>query len=377
MMPNVENSGGASAVVKTGRVLVLSVIALLLGVAATAALDQMQGTTYPGRLNARKATLFSTGITKIHHINAPAGSKVKPGDRVVTLIDETLAARRREKQHELADAEAQLARAKAQAEVELLARSRDTDAEAFQTRLKMSALSQDLVNRQVEQLAWRDQLQKIDGELSLASVDHPFKSVVLRQTSHDEMRLRALLSEDAADAAVDSITSQISLCEERLAALDAAKKDLMTTLHVSCGVTVAERHVEHVTAELQAIDAEESKLTITSPTFGIVGVYHKNQNDWLEPHETVVEVFDADQLSVSLALPARQLGQFPMGREVDVLFPNRVTVPGRVTAIASQALPATNRVVEGEMVEVVISPAGNDWPILPLGSTVAVRAPVR
>ena len=117
-------------------------------------------------------------------------------------------------------------------------------------------MTQEKLSRQVEQLAWQDHLTNRNAESGegalLAEAASPFRSIILNTRLMDERRLQAMLKEDAAAVAVESLAIQLTLCEQQLERLKKLDEDLPNKVRLSAGVELAGTRLTRVREEFRA-----------------------------------------------------------------------------------------------------------------------------
>jgi multidrug resistance efflux pump len=354
-----------------GRLVVFGGAALLAGIACAGWLDGQRTETLPGILQARTVAITAGRPCVLAEVLVEPGEKVEAGTPLLRLSDGRLAARIAHHQQQLSGLRAEITRAEAAAEVELGWRRRELQAEEFETRMKLAALQNDRLNRQVEQIAWREHLAGTSDWTGGSVPDALLRPITLSTSATGLERLQAVLKEDAAALAAEGLASQVALCEQRLKELAALQDRLQTNLRLSAGVEVAERRVTTAEAELAALIHQDEQLTITSPGVGVVGLLLKQPGDLLTAGDAILELLDDAQRTISVHVPTPAAGRLQEGQTVAVLFPDRIRREGVLGPIPPQT------VGEGNMPELPleISPRGKLWPMLPIGSRVDVIPP--
>lgn len=333
-------------------------------------LDRNTVNTFPGSIEARKTLVAASQTARIKEISVKTGQAIAVGDPLIQLIDAQLEDRLTGKRREIAALEAEVSRAKAVAEVELAWRRRELQAEIFETQLKVAALSQEKLNKQVEQIAWKDRLSSFgqDSIALLSDGDHPFRTV---SAMSDDRRLHAMLREDAAASAAETLAAQIALCEQRLKSLTALDHSLDTKIRASSGVDVHEARLTGVKQELAALEGQSRELTMASPVRGTIGEVTLQAGDRVAGGGTLVEILDDRQTHVAARIPSSLATRVRQGAKVTLVFPQNEQRTGLVSAISPQAvseLGATESVLP-----VRIEPTGKTWPKLAIGSNVKIH----
>lgn len=351
-------------------------LALVAGSAVAWLLDWSGDQVYPGSLQSRTTVVTSNCAARISEVSAKAGQTVAPGDPLLQLVDLQLEDRLIAKRREIAELEAEVSRAKVAAEIDLAWRRRDLQSEVFETQLKEAALSQEKLNKQVEQLAWKDHLTGVDSNVSpmVAEVDHPFRSISRQlQLRPDDRRLQAMLREDAAAATAETLATQIALCEQRLKTLAVLEHDLETKIRAASGVDVNEARLTGARLELAALDSQQKELTISSPTYGTIGDVRFQSGDRIPNGGPLIEILDNIKPHVVAHLPSGIASQLQNGAKVSLIFPSNDKRIGIVAEIPPQAISATG--TSDSYLAVKIEPAGKLWPKLAIGSNVKVLLP--
>ena len=324
--------------------------------------------SFSGQIEARRTLVTASRAARIQEVSVKTGQSVAIGDPLIQLIDTQLEDRVSGKRRDLAQLEAEVLRAKAIAEVELSLRSREVQTEIFETQLKVAALSQERLNKQVEQIAWKERLQANDS--FVAEVDHPFKPISATLNQPDDRRLQAMLREDAAAAAVEAISTQVALCEQRLKKLEALDQELNAKIRASSGVEVAEARFNGAKEELAALETQLKELTITSPSYGTVGEIKLQEGDRVNASSTLVEILDDQQPHVVAQIPSHASAQAKQGTKVTLIFPANDRRNGVITGIPPQTVPVAG--TTETMLPTKIEPAGKVWPKMAIGSNVKV-----
>ncbi|HET6424398.1 MAG TPA: hypothetical protein VFG20_11985 [Planctomycetaceae bacterium] len=354
------------------RVILFGGVALCAGIALSDRAQQPKPDSQKGTLLA-KTTAISAGRTaKIAEILAPAGAEVIPGTPLLRLIDDQLAARITAKKRDVEAREVELQKMQAQAEVDLQWRQRELKSEAFQTQLKLAALTKEKINHQVEQLAWKEQLTTVSLDAGNESLtDTLIRPLSLVNEPPNPARLQLLLKEDAAASAVEALDVQIALCEARMSELKQLEESLTAKIRTSVGVDLAETRLKQSQEELTALEVQTSGLTIASDTYGRVGLWNKQIGDTIHAGETIVELHDQEQRFLALNIPSTLAGEYHPGVKLSLLFPGQERLAGVVDDVGPQTLRNSDEPV----VPVRITSVGRVWPQLAIGTRVIVEPP--
>jgi len=344
-----------------GRLLVMAVLAAMLGVGVASWLDR--GTMQPltATLQTRGVQMAAGREARVAEVLIKPGDAVTPGQPLLILTDERLELRRIAKEREIRELTAEFQRVQAAAQMEVEWRRRDLQAEIFQMQLKSSMCLQEKLTREVEQIAWQERLTGGTTRTADASVVAP---LIL----DDDTRFEALLKEDAAAAAAESLETQYNLCERRLEQLFQLEKSLAARVEASAGVRLAETRLEQAREELAALDVQTKGLTITSKSYGTVGNHVPQVGDLVQPGHPLVELLDQDQPFLIARVPTARLSQLRLGDTVTVLFPNEENYQGTVDKVPLKTAEGTSPEARETPVEIQILPKGQRWPRLPIGS---------
>ena len=358
-----------------GRLGVLISLAFSAGTGLAWLLEWNGFQSFPGTLAARTTVITTDRVARVHEISVKTGQAVVPGDLLLQLVDVQLEDKLISKRREIAELETEIVRSRATAEVELAWRRRELQSEIFQTRLKEASLSQEKLNKQVEQIAWKEQLSNVDASINstLSAVDHPFRSIYLDVHQPDERRLQAMLREDAAAAAAETLATQISLCEQQLKKLDELGQALEIRIRTSSGVDLAETRLTGAKQELASLQSKFQELTMNSPVYGTVAELKLQSGDQVPHGTSIIEILDESQPHVIAQFPVSSVTHLKHGSKVVLIFPANQQRIGIVTSIP----PQTSLNISGSesQLAVKVEPAGKLWPKLPVGSQVKVMLP--
>jgi len=374
------SANGLTRAVASRRAVVLCLTASAIGLGLATWLEIRGAASYVGQLQARTMTVASGRGARLASLSVVAGQRVVPGEKLFELADDRLVGLIASKKRELVELEADVQRVKATADVELEWRRRELQSEAFQTQLKAAAMNQEKLNKQVEQLAWQEHLSgrsaELDGRGSLVEATSTFRSIILNTHVMDERRLQAMLKEDAAAGAAESLASQLTLCEQQLDRLKKLGEELPGKIRLSAGVELAETRLARVREELASLEQQRESLTISSTSYGVVGAVHRETGDLVEAGETILEVFDDDRRHLTASIPSSEVAGLRPGTKLTLIFPGGQGRIGLVAEIPPQAMIGDHgQQSDDSHVAVRIEPAGKLWPKAPIGSRVKVQVP--
>lgn len=365
--------------ISSRRVLILCAVSLAAGVAVAHWLEGRGSVLYGGALQSLTTTIAAERTARVQEILLAPGQRVFPGDKLLQLTDDRLLSQIADQQRQLVELEADLKRVQAKADVEIEWRKRELHGEIFQTEMKISTINQERTSKQVEQLAWQDHLKNLQAEIDPSSSDLvdtvlPVKSVILDSPFADQRRLQAMMREDAAAVAAESLSTQLALCEQQLLRLRKLEQDLSEKVRISVGVNLVETRINRAKEELATLEHQRDALTVISPAHGIVGTIHHHAGDLVTAGNPIVELLDDERRHLVACIPSSAATHLRKGTKVELVFPGRQHRIGLVSAIPPHATPADQTTPSADSrVEVKVEPAGKLWPKLPVGSRVQVH----
>jgi len=357
------------------RLFLMCSAALMAGFGIAQWLEGRGSVSYGGSLQSRATTITAQQGARVQEILVTPGQRIVPGDKLLQLSDDGLEQEIAVQQQQIVELSAALKQIEAQAAMELEWRRRELNAEIFQTQIKIETVSQERTAREVEQLAWQDFLKQTPTSLSpeLADVAVSVRAVLADTPQANERRLQAMLREDAAGAAAESLAQQQVLCEEQLKRLRSLLDGLADRIRVSSGVELAETRLKRAQDELNLLEQQRETLTVVSPAHGVVGRIDRRPGDLVSAGDSMVELLDDQRRHLVASIPSAAATRLRPGMRVELVFPGDQNRIGLVAAIPPHAVPADLVSTGDSLVEVKVEPAGKLWPQLPIGSRVQVR----
>ena len=355
----------------------LSFFSLIAGLCLATGIDGLSSKSYVGRIESRRSSITVARLARLTGVHAFPGQHVHPGDKLFELQEDHLADQIIDKQREITELASESQRVRAVAEVDIEWRRRELQSEIFQTQLKARSVAQERLTKEVEQLAWQDHLEgRNDSALGppLAMAKSTFHSISFDSNKVDKRRVEAMLKEDAAGAAAESLAAQLSLCEQRLENLQRLNLELPEKIRMSVGVQLSETRLSRAQEELTSLHRQRDSLTILSPAHGTVGVIHHRLNDLVQPGEPIVDLDDEDSRHVIADIPSSAVVGVRIGDTWTLIFPGKLKRLGLVAAIPPRATvdPSTAKKNESQ-IEIRIEPSGKLWPKVPIGTHVQVQ----
>jgi multidrug efflux pump subunit AcrA (membrane-fusion protein) len=138
-------------------------------------------------------------------------------------------------------------------------------------------------------------------------------------------------SVDAAKAEYDAAGATVDQAEARLEALRSGA--------TAGEIAVVEAQVEKAQAALDRLLSERDKLTINAPVGGLVLEVTIREGELTAPGATLLTLGDLDEVTLTVYVPADQLGKVNVGQKTEVevdSFPGQL-FEGTVVAIANEA----------------------------------------
>lgn len=358
------------------RTVIVGAAALVAGIWATTQIDRQVNQTFAGRLQSRMVTITAQQPARLKSISVSPGERVSAGTPLFVLESEEIVVQPASTRQQGAEQLQQTAlRVKAAAELEINWRRRELQGEMFQTQLRMASLTKEKLHLDVAQIAWREHLSA-----SAVFQEEPPPVSVFRFISDapppvTDERVRAMLREDAAAATAEAITAQIALCEQRLTELRNLDSLLDAQIRTSHGVDRAEEEARRAAEQTATVqDESQPAIAVASPSYGLVGVFHRQPGDRVAAGEILVQILDDDRRSIEVEVPSASVNRFEPGQSITLKFPGNETRTGVIAAIPPQT--STDRGESADsLVKLVIEPTGRLWPQVPIGSQVLVVQP--
>ena len=342
------------------RIVLLSVLSLTAGIAATLWYEHMRYERFTGFLQARLRTVAAARDAQVSEVLVTPGMVVMAGQPLVRLKDTAFDQRLEAKQREVESLEIELSQSQARLEVELEWRRKDILERIFDARLKSAQASRKgltpagiAANRK-------------SGWDSAASGDN---RPLIQQAGGDQPAANL-----AAEPSKLSLTD-VELCTQHIDELERINRELPEKISRSMGVDLAKARLAHARAELARLESQQRELTLVAETSGMVGVFHKEVGDHVSAHEPIVQLLDEEQPYLLLQIPSPRISDFAPGTLVDLHFPGGKKGQGRVEEIPPQTspIPAPGATGPETVITAHIEPVGPLWPNLPFGSEVEVR----
>ncbi len=355
------------------RIVLCGVLALSAGITLVGVMRARSTTEYTGELQVHRMPIVagSTGI--VAEILTGEGDAVRIGDPLLSITNPDVQTQRTRQQQVVAALTVELEQSLARAELELDWRLKELNQDIFTTQIQSAELLEEKYLHEMEKVALGDLLSS--NSLAMwTQEDTVFDSLVLQDHRRDEGRLKTVLRLEAAANAADVCSAQVDLCDQQVQWLDELKQSLPSRVEQSFGVPLAQSRLREAEAELSRLEQAQEQEVIDSPAIGMTGVFHVRPGTYVKAGDLLVEVLDHARQSLTVEVPSGQVDQFPLGREVKLIFPGAERRSGRVIRVAPQTVPTTRnaRDKSASLIAVELEPAGKVWPTMPVGTEIRV-----
>ena len=229
-------------------------------------------------------------------------------------------------------AEVRLANAQAGFKIAKQTLQQATDARADKTLVDRAQESQDQAQSELD-AAQKDYDGKLSTTAATKVLEARARVAVARQRVYNAQdSLNKLLTGPqslqitAAKAGLDQAVAGVTQAQ---AGLDQAK----------AAVTQAQSALAQSKAALAVIDVSLSKMSVTSPSTGVVLDKPLNLGEIAAPGATVVEIAALDNVTLTVYIPENQYGKIQLGQNASIsvdTYPGKVFT-GKVVLIANQA----------------------------------------
>jgi multidrug resistance efflux pump len=308
---------------------------------------------------------------RLIELNAAEYDVVHGGGSLALIENDQLASQIETQRQRVVQLQDELTVAEARTDIDLAWRQKDLQAEIHSTQIESTNLLKQKLMRDVERLAWNDFQRGGDSPIQLTSTEELFLTLQAPQFRSEEQQLRAALKEEASRNAAEVLDAQITLCDQRLAELRQLSARLPNKVKQAAGLERARNTLQAAEQELTRLEMQPQRVTLSAPSFGVVGVFRQAVGTSVVRGATIVELLDLDRPFLIVKVPSVQLHRFAPGVEVTIQFPGDVKRSGRVTSIPPQTYTETTS-PDDAPIAVRIDPTGKLWPRVPVGSAVEV-----
>ncbi|MGD9099159.1 MAG: efflux RND transporter periplasmic adaptor subunit, partial [Anaerolineae bacterium] len=335
------------------------IVAMLLGgcqVTASSPAGEQGPLTASGTIRADEVRIASELGGRIVGVRAGVGETVQAGDKLVVLDATSLLSQRAEAQaaviaaqadlavvragpcaEEIAAAQADLAQAKAQRDGALAAwenalqsvenpQELDAQISEARTQVELAAQGAELARAQLarEQLL-RDQRPQGSMERRIADLQVQAAEHALAAAQADEKTAQTMLnwlwlirSEPLGlIAQAHAAQGQYQVAEAGVAVARARLDDLLAGPTAE-EIAVAQAAVRLAQAQADALRAQQTRFTLTSPVDSVVLDQALRTGEVAAPGATILTVADLSALTLVVYVPENQIGQVRLGQAVQV-----------------------------------------------------------
>ncbi len=367
-----EDVSATDAPTSPMRLLCVGVLALGLGLGAARWLEQGGQRAVSGFVQVRTTFVTAERRCRILHHQQPIGERVTIGDPLVSFADAELEQRVLTAQQHVETLVRELEQAEATAKLELARSEQSLDDRICQIQLQAADYRQSQQESELRRSLLADRLAGHQTAM-WDTGESLLKSFVLNEPWPRSERLQTALQLESCAHQSTLLTTNIEICETRLASLRSWKSTLPTQIRESCGVSLTSLRLEQAQQELQRLTSQQESLVVMSPAVGQVGVFSSRPGDVLEPGDPIVELLDDSQRYLAAEVPSTRIHEFKPGRTVTLMFPGQERRQGRVSRVAPQAQPRTGADRNADpLVSVDIEQAGRLWPTVPIGTKIEV-----
>jgi multidrug efflux pump subunit AcrA (membrane-fusion protein) len=348
--------------------MVVCLVSLFSSLGMTSCLDSSSELVWMGRLETVTETVRAPIDSKIISLVLNSGDAVDAGQRLLKLDSSTLNRQIEIHQEKVRLLELELQQVEAKANVELSWRWKEIDDDIYGNKLKSADLLKEKYLADFSNVAWSELLSN-QSPIQTAAAGG-LKPFVHDLSVPDEVRIRAMLQQEAANNASEVYSAQMELLEKRLAELKSIRADLTEQVRNAHGIPLLQHRLKLAKTEGNQLEKLRVQSEILSPTYGIVGVFRASAGKHVRKGEPLVEILDRAQEYVTIMVRSRDLPKFHVGKEVAVIFPGEIKRHGLVSEIPPQI--AEIREDGQSYSELKITPTDKSWPNLPFGSNVEI-----
>ncbi|MBD3674830.1 MAG: HlyD family efflux transporter periplasmic adaptor subunit [Planctomycetaceae bacterium] len=341
---------------------------LVFSLGMTNWLDASADQVWRGRLETATEVVVAPLDSTILSLELQAGDEVEVHQAMLTLDTSSLDRQINEQLETIQQLELELQQIEAKSNVEISWRLKEIDGDIHSNKLKSADLLKEKYLADFSNVAWSNVLRDRSGIQTAAASG--LQPLVHSFDVPNEVRIQAMLQQEAAHNASEVYSAQVELLEQRLAELKSIRSDLSDQIRNAHGIPLLKHRIEQAQAEADRLQERREQSEILSPAYGTVGLFRSQVGQTVTAGQPLVEILDRAQQYVTISVRSRDLPLFEMDQEVAVRFPGEVNRRGIVSAIPPQVSEIRD---DGESFsELRITPTDKSWPPLPFGSNVEV-----
>lgn len=297
-------------------------------------------TVVSGFIESDQIKIASEMSGRISALPVDEGSTVKAGQTLVQLDPALLNAQIAQAQSAVDTAKAQLAQIQngprasdvSAAKAALAAAQQNYDkVRAGPTADQLAALKAQVDNAKAALDQAQAAFDRVGGDTNPMIGMAP-QSVALQQASNNFKAAMSAYNDALSHPTASELAAARSQVDQAQAALDRLTP-------TADSIAVAQAQVKQAQDALAVLQVQASKLTITSPTNGVVAQRMVNLGELASPGSPLLMITQLDPVKLTIYVPETRLGEIKLGDEIGVQvdsFPERV-FKGRVVYISSQA----------------------------------------
>lgn len=358
------------------RALIFGGVALALGCMTANWLAKSRYEIFTGYLEARTHTVAFERDARVAQVLVRSGKVISVGQPLLTLEDGDLLQKINRQKQIVDELKLKVDQLEAVTQSELEQKRASLQDKIFEIQARSLALLRQRIGTGLEGFS----TAPVDHFPGLAYLDTPVDPSLpqLKPISAQSLPLSSgALAPKTGSSANSSVrialTTEIQLCEKRLAELNTENQGLPERTRRQTGLHVVQSQLTSALADLSALEKRQQALTINAPGTGIVGVYSKTAGEHVKANEAIVQVLDRDQPHLLLQIASNRVADFPAGTIVELKFPGDEFAKGKVAEVPPQTANSPGLTVSETRTAVQIVPAGLLWPNLPCGTMVEVR----
>lgn len=339
---------------------------LIFSLGMTHWLDASTEMVWMGRLETVTEVVVAPLDSTILTFELHSGDDVEEGQVVLTLDATSLDQQIQKQAETVRQLELELQQLEAKANVEISWRFKEIDDDIYSNKLKSADLLKEKYLADFSNVAWSNLIMKQSDIQTVAAGG--FRPLVHSLDTPDEVRIQAMLQQEAAHNASEVYEAQVELLEKRLAELKTIRADLQSQIRNAHGIPLLAHRIEQAKSNAEQLQELREQSEILSPAYGTVGLFRSRVGESVTAGQPLVEILDRAQQYVTISVRSRDLPLFEMGQEVALKFPGEVNRRGIVSAIPPQVSEVRE---DGQSFsDLRITPTDKSWPVLPFGSNV-------
>jgi multidrug resistance efflux pump len=384
------------------RAIILAVIVVAAGAVWWAERPRPQTLALTGAVDGNEVVVSSKITGRIVKLAVDDGQWVKAGDLIAVLDQDELRADQGAASHAIAQARASAQQSAAQTELlenTLPAKVRQAEAQVAQSQAQMQQAQAQVAQSQAQLQQARAQVAQAQAAVAKAQDNfnrirplvekdiNPPQDLVTAQTDLDSAKANEQAARAGAEAIQRAGAAAVAGAEAAGRAVAAAQAALADAQQEEKQVPVQQRQAEAMRAAAEqaeanaaAADARFGQTTIFAPASGIVTLRAARQGEVVNPGSPIVTLFDLSSTWVDADVEETYADLIVMGQTLQVRLPSGTMMSGPVIYKAVEADFATQRDVSRTKRDIktvairvrVSNPQGK----LPLGMTAWVLLPV-